>query len=244
MSDLAEFRARGRQAVLSGRATYDTPPVEGARRWGAAGVLRPRGEVVERLTALAATVDAPGHWVHGGATLHITFRSLEPYRADIPADDPLRRTYAEVLAEAAAGLPPARLRLRGVSPHPGGVLVHGRPRDGTLEALRERFARGLESRGVRDLDHGRRRDLWYVSLVHFAGPLRDPGRIVAWCDAHAGADFGTAELASAEIVRFALTGGRVTVHSLGTAALDGGTAGGPRARAQTVAVSARSGTKR
>ncbi|MCK2214930.1 hypothetical protein MF672_014210 [Actinomadura sp. ATCC 31491] len=224
MSDLSAFRARGRQALLSGRATYDPPLTEGARRWGAAGVLRPEGEVVARLSALAATLPAPGHWVHGGPSLHVTFRSLEPYREHVPEDDPLRRAYAGALAEAAAGLRPARLRLRGVSPHPGGVLVHGRPEDDTLDLLGKRFAGALASRGVRDLDHGRRRDLWYVSLAHFAGPVRDPAAVVAWCDAHADADLGTAELDSAEIVRFTLTGDRIAVHSLERIALAGGAA--------------------
>lgn len=113
MSDFAEFRAKGREALLSGRATYDSPMVEGARRWGAAAVLRPEGEVVARLTDLAATLDAPGHWVHGGRTLHATISSLEPYRESIPVDDPLRTAYGAALAEAAEDLPPTRAYLAG-----------------------------------------------------------------------------------------------------------------------------------
>jgi hypothetical protein len=219
MSDFAEFRVKGRDTLLTGRATHDLPMVEGARRWGAAAVLRPVGEVVDRLTALAETIEAPGHWVHGGRTLHVTLRSLEPYRARIPAADPLRRTYAEALAEAAAGVPPARVRLKGVSPHRGGVLVYGHPEDDTLVTLWKRFAHAMESRGVRDLEHGRVRDRWYVSLVHFAGPLRDPRAIVEWCDAHVDADFGLAELTSVEIVQFVLADQRIRVDSLERAAL-------------------------
>ncbi|WP_346103110.1 hypothetical protein [Nonomuraea maheshkhaliensis] len=214
MSDFAEFRAKGREALLSGRATHDSPMVEGGLRWGAAAVLRPEGEVMTRMTELAATLDAPGHWVHGGRTLHVTIRSLEPYREHIPVDDPLRRAYGAALAEAAEDLPPARAYFAGVSPHPGGVLVGVHPLDETMETLRKRFSGALDARGVRDLDHGRVRDLWYVSLLHFAAPLADPGRIVEWCDAHADADFGTAELPTAEIVQFVLTGTTVRVGSL------------------------------
>lgn len=214
MSDFAEFRAKGREALLSGRATYDSPMADGSPRWGAAAVLRPEGEVVARMTDLAATLDAPGHRVHGGRTLHVTIRSLEPYRTVIPVDDPLRRAYGAALAEAAEDLPPARAYFAGVSPHPGGVLVGVHPLDETLDTLRKRFAGALDSRGVRDLDHGRVRDLWYVSLLHFAAPVTDAGRIVEWCDAHAGADFGTAELPTAEIVQFVLTGTTVRVDSL------------------------------
>ncbi|NJP91947.1 hypothetical protein HCN51_21200 [Nonomuraea sp. FMUSA5-5] len=211
MSDFAEFRAKGRATLLAGRATYDVPMVEGALRWGAAAVLRPEGAVVDRMTELAATVDAPGHWVHGGRTLHVTLRSLEPYRTRVPEDDPLRRGYGAALAEAVDGLPPARVRLAGVHPHQGGVLVGAHPEDDTLDTVRKRFAHALESRGIRDLEHGRVRDLWYVSLVHFAAPLTNARELVAWCDAHADADFGTAELRTAEIVQFVLTGGRIHV---------------------------------
>jgi hypothetical protein len=218
MSDFAEFRDSGRAALLSGQATHDVPMVEGARRWGAAAVLRPEGEAVVRMTALAATVPAPGHWVHGGPALHVTFRSLEPYRERIPEDDPLRRAYGDALAEAAGGLPPARVYLAGVSPHQGGVLVGVHPLDETLDMVRKRFAHALESRGVKDLERGRVRDLWYVSLVHFAAPLRNPGEIVEWCDTHADADFGMAELPTAEIVQFALTGTGIRVDSLERAA--------------------------
>jgi hypothetical protein len=214
MSDFAEFRTKGREALLSGRATHDHPMVAGARRWGAAVVLRPVGEIVDRLTALAETIEAPDHWVHGGRTLHVTLRSLEPYRDHIPEDDPLRRAYAEALAEAAAGVPPAGIRIKGVSPHRGGVLAYGHPEDDTLVTLWKRFGHALESRGARDLDHGRIRDRWYVSLVHFAAPVRHPRKIVEWCDAHAGTDFGRAELTSVEIVQFVLTDATISVTSL------------------------------
>jgi hypothetical protein len=77
-----------------------------------------------------------------------------------------------------------------------------------------RFARALADRGVKDLEHGRIRDRWYVSLVHFAGPLADPRKIVEWCDAHAATDFGLAELTTAEIVQFVHTGTSIRVDSL------------------------------
>ncbi|GAA3530420.1 hypothetical protein GCM10022419_006760 [Nonomuraea rosea] len=221
MSDFAEFRAEGRAALLSGGATYDVPMVEGAQRWGAAAVLRPTGEVLSRLSELAATIEAPGHWVHGGRTLHVTLRSLEPYRARIPEDDPLRRAYGAALAEAADDLPPVRIRLSGVSPHRGGVLVYGHPEDDTVTTLWRRFAAALAARDVRDLEHGRIRDRWYVSLVHFAGPLAEPAKIIRWCDDHADADFGVAELTTAEIVQFVHTGTSIQVKALEQAGTTG-----------------------
>ncbi|MBF8186803.1 hypothetical protein ITP53_13835 [Nonomuraea sp. K274] len=214
MSDFSEFRAKGRTAILAGRTSHDIPMVEGATRWGAAAVLRPTGEIVDRLTELAATIEAPGHWVHGGPALHVTLRSLEPYRDRIPEADPLRRAYAEALKEAAADLPPARLRLAGVSPHQGGVLVCGHPEDDTLSIMWKRFAHALESRGIRDLEYGRTRDLWYVSLVHFTGPLTNPHELADWCDRHADTALGVAELPTAEIVKFTHTGTGIHIEPL------------------------------
>ncbi|MEO3875644.1 hypothetical protein ABGB18_43260 [Nonomuraea sp. B12E4] len=214
MSDFVEFRAKGRAALLSGQATHDLPMVEGAQRWGLAAVLRPTGEVLDRLTGLSATIEAPGHWVHGRRTLHLTLRSLEPYRHEVPAHDPLRRAYACALAEAVAGLPPARVRLVGVSPHAGGVVACGYPQDDALGTMWRRLARGLAARGVKDLEHDRVRDRWYISLVHFAAPLADPHKIVEWCDAHAGTDFGVAELTRAEIVQYVHTGTSIRIESL------------------------------
>ncbi|MEV0622943.1 hypothetical protein AB0I81_57165 [Nonomuraea sp. NPDC050404] len=221
MSDFAEFRAKGRAALLSGRATHDTVMVEGAGRWGTTALLRPQGEIVDRMTELVSTLDAPGHWVHRGPTLHITLRTLEAYRSDIPPDDPLRRACAEALARAADGLPPARARLTGVSPHGGGIVLGVRPDDDTLATLRKRFAHALGTRGVRDYERGRVRDRWYVSLVHFARPLTNPGEIVEWCDAHADTDFGPATLPTAEIVRYAHTGTGIHVDSLEQVRLTG-----------------------
>ncbi|MFI7617248.1 hypothetical protein ACIBP6_39100 [Nonomuraea terrae] len=193
--------------------------IEGGPRWGASAVFRHEGEVVERLTAPAAAVPATGHRLHGGSDLHLTFRTLEPYRLHIPVGDPLRRAYGEALTEAVEGLPPARMRLKGLSPHPGGVVVHGHPQDDTADAVRKRFAHALQTRGVRDYERGRVRDRRHVSLVHFAGPLGNPKELVAWCDAHAAADLGTTELVTAEIVQYLLTGTGIRPRSLESARL-------------------------
>ncbi|HUR04518.1 MAG TPA: hypothetical protein VM347_18380 [Nonomuraea sp.] len=241
MSDFTAFFAAGREALLSGRAIHDRPMVEGAARWGAAAILRPVGTVLDRLVELAqqaGTVAGPEHWAHGADCLHVTLRSLEPYRSVIPADDPLRRVYADALREAAAGLPPVRVVLRGVSPHAGGVLACGYPADDTLVTLQKRFAHGLAARGVRDVEHGWVRDRWYVSLVHFAEPDPDPGpdpdaqpdpqpdpvpepgsvttaeAIVGWCDERAGLPIGVAELSAAEIVQAVYTGTGVRLDTL------------------------------
>ncbi|MBE1565183.1 hypothetical protein [Nonomuraea africana] len=202
MSRFMDFCAAGRAALLEGRATFDRPPVEGATRWGAAAVLRPEGEVLDRLAELAAEagpVVGAGHWVHDRAALHLTLRSLEPYRQVVRE----RGDYGAALAAAAEGLPPVRVELRGVAAHRGGMLVWGAPADVTLVTLQKRFAHEL---GAASAFESWERDIWYVSVVHFAAPVAAPEEIVAWCGERVGLRVGLAELTRAEIVQFAHTG--------------------------------------
>ncbi len=216
MNDYAEFSSKGRAALLAGAAVHERPLVEGGTRWGAAAVLRPDGLVLEELAGLAKDLGetiGPGHWTHGRETLHFTLRSLERYRRVIPEDDPRRLAYAASLAEAAAGSPPVRIEVRGVSPHAGGVLAFGYPLDDALVTLQQRFAYALRTRDAGGFESWVR-DRWYVSLTHFATPVTDPEAVVAWCERHADVPIGLAEIQAAEIVQAVPTGAGVRLDTL------------------------------
>ncbi|MGW5686999.1 hypothetical protein [Nonomuraea sp. NPDC003754] len=218
MPPFSAFAAGGRAALLGGKTTFDRPPVEGSPRWGAAAVLRPSAPALDRLAGLAAELAAavgPGHWVHGGDALHVTLRSLEPYRREVAE----RRVYGAALAAAAEGLPAVRLELRGVIPHHGGVLVWGTPLDDTLVTLQRRFARELGTWGAFE---DWTRDIWYVSLAHFASPVTAPERIAAWCDERSGVRVGVAEFAAAEIAQAVYTGTGIRLETLESAPLGRG----------------------
>ncbi|MFI6324625.1 hypothetical protein ACIBG8_44365 [Nonomuraea sp. NPDC050556] len=142
-------------------------------------------------------------------TLHFTLRSLEPYRSVIPAADLL--LYGGAARRAVRGMLPVRVRLRGVTLHRGGVLVEGQPVDGALEKLADRFAEELGEAGA---FQDWRRDRWYVSLMHFAQPLGDPARLMAWCDERAGMSVGTAVLTGLDIVQAVKTATGVRLDTL------------------------------
>ncbi|MEU7900079.1 2'-5' RNA ligase family protein [Nonomuraea sp. NPDC049152] len=210
MRSFAAFAAQGRSVLLGGGTTFDRPPVEGSRRWGAAAVLRPSGPMLERLAELAAElapVVGEGHWIHGTDALHVTLRSLEPYRREVAE----RRVYGAALAAAARDLPPVRVELRGVSPHHGGVLVWGVPVDDTLVTLQKRFGHELGTSGAFE---NWARDIWYVSLAHFASPVTTPDLIAAWCDERAGLTVGVAELDCVEIAQAVHTGAGMRLVTL------------------------------
>lgn len=223
MNDYPDFFVRGRAALLAGAVTCERPLVEDGMRWGAAAVLRPDGPVLAELTDLAKSAGGAagaGHWVHGRDSLHFTLRSLARYRRVIAPDDPRRLAYAAALDEAAAGLPPVRIEVRGVSPHGGGVLAFGHPVDDTLVTLQRRFAESLRTRGAGEFESWVR-DRWYVSLVHFAAPVTDPEAIVAWCDEHADVPIGRAEIGAAEIVEAVPTGAGIRLNTLERSVLAG-----------------------
>jgi hypothetical protein len=215
----ARFRSSGRDALLGGWAVHDRPLTDGGHRWGLSAVLRPAGPELSALSALGRSAEAaagPGHWVHAAEVLHITLRTLEPYRSVVPPGDARLRGYGEALDAAASGLPAVRMRLSGVSPHAGGVLVLGHPLDDTIWRLQRRYMAALPEGGRFE---ERVRDLWYVSLVHFAGPLARPERLVDWCDAHADLDLGVVEAPTVEIVHAVHDGPGLSLRSLHRTAL-------------------------
>jgi hypothetical protein len=199
----AAFADRGRATLLDGGQTYDRPLGE-TGRWGVSAVFRPSGDVLDQLADLIAPlrpVLGDGHWIHGPGCLHSTLRALEYYRADISPDDEQIRTYADALEQAARGIPPLELAVRGVSPHHGGALLLLSPLDKTLVTLQDRYDQALHDRDACRFDQEHRRDLWNIGLVHFASELTDPAAFVAWCDEHAEVDLGTITFDAVDIVR-------------------------------------------
>jgi hypothetical protein len=213
----------GRAALLAGDLSVETPPVDGQRRWGLAMLLRPEPAMLSTLAALAeraaglASADSTGervHWAHGPSLLHVSLRALDRYRAVAPYPpeiggpvntDPAMGDYADALDEAVRGLPAISVRVRTVSPHPGGVAVHVHPADDALEVLYERVRDALHRRdraGYETWSRGRAADEpWYINIVHFTGPV-DVGRLIAWCDARRHSEIGATTLRSAELVRY------------------------------------------
>ncbi|MFD9944646.1 hypothetical protein ACFWYW_15500 [Nonomuraea sp. NPDC059023] len=219
-ADYAAFQTRGRRALLDGESTHDLPFTEGSPRWGMTTILRPTGPALDRLESLARAAGeaaGPGHWTHGRGVLHVTLRSLEAYRQVIPAADPALLTFAAALRTAARGLPPVRMRVEGVSPHAGGVLAFAYPEDDTIWTLQRRYDEAL---GVRGAFESWPRERWYISLVHFAAPLTDPKKVVAWCDDHAGEAPGTTEIPAADLAHATIAGPHVRLTTLKRVILD------------------------
>lgn len=200
--------AAGCEAVAAGRPVTQTPPVEDGRRWGPSTLLRPGPDATTALDAVAreaAAAAGSGHWVTGAAgSSHLTLRALGRWRSGIDAADPLVRRCTAALATAAKGIGPLTFEVAGLTLTPSSVLAHAMPSDDAADRLAAAFAAALGPDGWFESDFSR--DFWYCTLVHFAGPVEHPDRLVAWVAGHRDRRIATVVADEVQLARFHFTG--------------------------------------
>jgi hypothetical protein len=208
-----------RPAVLAGRHRCETSPVDGGPRFGLSVVLRPDDETAQRLQAVGAeaqTAAGGGHWPSGDADLvHFTVRSLEAHRVAVPKGDVALSRYVAALRRAGRG--PIRLRLTGLTLTTTGVMACAWPADHAAEGFA--WALGDELGADGWFEAGYRRDIWYAMLLHFAGPIRSPRRLVDWITARRRLDLGETTIESADLCQWVPDRRRPAPRILATVAL-------------------------
>jgi hypothetical protein len=213
---------QGRGAVLSGAHYRDTPPVDGGR-WGLSVVFVPDAACMESLATVTADVmDLTGseHWPTGAPeAVHFTVRAIQVHRSAVPADDPLVSRCAAALGRAAAGARPVRLRLAGLTLTPSGVMACAFPQDDAADEFARRLGVELGPDGWFEADY--HRDIWYATLVHFTGELRNPHRLVDWVASRRRLNLGCAVVSEAELLWFRYNGRQPVRVGLARAALGG-----------------------
>ncbi|MGH8793678.1 MAG: hypothetical protein ACRDXX_13675 [Stackebrandtia sp.] len=224
MSSVESFFDRGQAELRAGEIHVDGPPGAGGPRFGISAVLRPEGEIVDRLTELgrqAAAIAGGGHWVHDGRMLHTTLRCLEAHSArDLDGDARLAR-YAAALDEAAAATPAIELELRGLAAHKGGVMAMGHDSSEAFPRLRKIYVDALDARGVEHYERSFTRDLWYLSLLHFGAPVPDPAALADWAASRRDQRIGSVVYRSVQICGWRLVDGSMIARILHEAKLSG-----------------------
>ena len=169
-------------ALLAGRHRQDTPPVDGGR-WPVSVVAIPDRRTRDLLSGVMdqALVHAgPGHFETGRPDAsHVTVRALEPYREAASPTDAITREWVAALDEVARASEPLTLRLTGVTLSVSGVLVQYEPVDDAPWELMRRLRAALGPLAWFE-EQWQERDIWYSSVVHFAGPVRDAPGLVDW----------------------------------------------------------------
>ena len=102
---------------------------------------------------------------------------------------------------------------------PSGVMVCAFPLDDAADGFADRLGEELGSDGwFEDIHH---RDIWYATLVHFTGEVRDRQGLVDWVGRRRDLHLGEAAVDRAELLRFRHNGRQPVRVGLGHARLDG-----------------------
>lgn len=203
MSRFGELFAESAPLIRRQQHVRDTVPSHGGR-WPVGVVLPPDAAAsgaLHELTLEALALAGPDHFGSGQAgAAHVTVRSLETYRAGIAADDPAISRYSLALARACGACAPVAFRLTGLTCTSSSILACAEPEDPAAQRFAERLAAELGHDGWRE--DGFRRDIWYVSLVHFTGYIDEPERLLEWIARRRHLTLGTTRAGEAELVRF------------------------------------------
>ena len=169
-------------ALLAGEHRRDEPPVDGGR-WPVSVVAVPderARDVLAGVMGEALAYAGPGHFETGRSDAsHVTVRALEPYREAASPADSITGDWVAALEEVGRESAPIRLHLTGVTLSVSGVMVQAEPLDDAPWALMRRLGAALGPLAWFE-DQWQQRDIWYSSVLHFAGPLRDAPGLVAW----------------------------------------------------------------
>jgi hypothetical protein len=218
------FHQRGRRALLAHEEIWESPPDPSSPRWGVTLVLRPDAAAAQRLDALAsqvAQVAGPGHWPTGRlGSAHLTIRVLEPYRDPVPLDDPLVRRYASAARRIAEQSPAPEFAMTGLVVALGGVLAAAEPRNESAAGLRALAGVELGADGHHEAA-SYRGDLWWSTLLHFAGPVADGAALLDWVEQRRALDLGIFEARSLDLVRYEFDGAATTPVVLMSGPLSG-----------------------
>jgi hypothetical protein len=136
------------------------------------------------------------------AGAHVTLRALERYRAEIPSADPSIARYRRAVRAAAAQSPPVTLRFTGLTLASGSVLACVAPVNEHADRLRDHLLPRELGRDAWLENELGPRDLWHLSLLHYATDLADPERLVTWVAQRRELDLGATTIETVELVRF------------------------------------------
>jgi hypothetical protein len=175
--------AEGRQALLTRTHQVESAPVEGAPRWGIGVVLRPdpvAAHAIEQVAVEAAALVGGKHWLPGAVrSSHLTLRrGLEPYRSFVPHEDSRVARYMAAMRSATGDVRSLRFAVTGLTLTPISVMACATPGDAAPDNLVQDLAAALRAEGCGQA--GRAPDIWYLNLVYFTGPVRDPHGLVEW----------------------------------------------------------------
>ena len=118
-----------------------------------------------------------GQYRHPLADMHVTILSLFTVCEDYHGQLARCEDYRAAVRDAVQGVPSFEIEFRGITASRGAVLAQGFPRDGAIDALRERLRTQLRARGLdASLDQRYKLVTAHATLLRFMRPLTQPER--------------------------------------------------------------------
>lgn len=195
--------ARSAGAIRAGEIECDPRLASGPDpRRGLTVIARPDAVLAARFEALLDTLGAidAQQYRHPLADMHVTVLSLFTVCEDYHAQLARCEDYRAAVRDAVVGVPPFEIEFRGLTASRGAVLAQGFPRDGTLDALRERLRAALRARGLdASLDARYKLVTAHATLLRFTRPLAQPARFAEVLAALRGAALGSMRVERVEL---------------------------------------------
>lgn len=207
-----------RDKALTNNMDCDLPPDIGETRWGLSLVLRvPFLESIAEICPALIARAGPGHFCYDSRNFHMTLRSIEGYRGDIPGGDRRALLYAERIAGVLPQLRGLSVTLQGLTCGNSSVLVQGWPSI-DLQAFRLALFHALEGIEISvpggEISAERVRNTAHASLLLLNAPLADPAGFADFIVQHRDLSFGAFAPEAAELVFYRRTRTETFVETL------------------------------
>jgi 2'-5' RNA ligase len=171
-------------------------------RRGLTVIARPDAVLASRFEGLLDRLCEiePGQYRHPLADMHVTILSLftvcEDYHGQLARCD----DYRAAVRAAVESAPSFEIEFRGITASRGAVLAQGFPRDGAIDALRERLRTQLRARGLdASLDQRYKLVTAHATLLRFMRPLAQPARFAEALAGLRDAPLGSMRVRSVEL---------------------------------------------
>jgi 2'-5' RNA ligase len=193
-----------RSSFLEGKPTGDPLLDEpGDDRYGITLLLRPDETTAQKIHAFLQQMAGlePDQYYYPVSDLHLTILSIiscysgfQLSQIDIPA-------YDTRIKEVLRGVPPFRIRFKGITASPSTVLIQGFPEDDALQRLRDQLRVAFKNSTLQhSIDSRYRLFTAHSTVIRFRKPLQNPSAFVNQLEKYRQTDFGLVTAKQVELV--------------------------------------------
>ena len=152
--------------------------------------------MLERLRGLE-----PDQYYYPNEDIHLTVLSIITCRSGFTLEEIVPQDYIRLIQNTLRGLPPIRIRFRGITLSPGCVMIQGYPNDDTLNRFRDRLRDAFRNSPLRQtLDQRYTLRTAHSTVIRFRRPFRDTDAFLSALESCREQDFGSFRLDRMELV--------------------------------------------